>query len=100
MTSRTPKRSDAEVEAEVLATPDDPSAWEVMPLLPPSGPRPEWVMREKHVRLAAKFHVLSLLPFRGAEANLLLSRPDDAEIVVFTRGAEALTFDVTPPRWM
>lgn len=95
MTSRTPKLTDDEIEAEVLATRDDPSAWEVLPLVPPSGsPRPEWAMREKHLQLAAKFHVLSVLHFRGAEANLLLSQPEDADIVVFTRRGEALTIDV------
>lgn len=52
-------------------------------------------MREKHLLLAAKFHVLSMLHFHGAEATLLSSQPDGgADIVVFNRRGEALTIDV------
>lgn len=95
MTSRTPKRTDDEIEAEFLATRDDPSAWEVLPLVPPSrSPRPEWATREKHLQLAARFHVLSVLHFRGAEASLLATQPDDADIVLITQSGEALTIDV------
>ena len=41
-------QSDDEIEAEVLATRDDPALWELLPPVPPpSSPRPESAIREK-----------------------------------------------------
>jgi hypothetical protein len=96
MTSKTRKLTDDEIEVEVLATRDDPSAWEALPVVPSAASqRPQWAVRERHLQLAAKFHVLSMLYIHGAEADVLWSQPDrGADIIVFNRRGEALTIEV------
>lgn len=77
MKSRNSPSIDDEVEADVLAKRGAPSAWEALPLVPAStSPRPAWMLRSKHLELAAKFHVLSVLHRLGVEANLALGQPD------------------------
>lgn len=89
------KQTDDEIEAEVLGKLRDASAWEVLPSVPASSsPRPDWALREKHLQLAAKFHVLSVLHFHGAEANLALSQPENVDVIVFNQAGVALTIDV------
>lgn len=95
MTNRPPKPTDDQIEADILAKRDDPAAWEALPLVPPaSSRRPDWAIREKHLQLAAKFHVLSVLHFHGVEANLALCQPEDVDVMVFNRAGQALTIDV------
>jgi hypothetical protein len=95
MKSRKRKASDDQIEAEVLATLDDPSAWEVLPLVPASSsPRPAWMLRNKHLQLAAEFHVLSVLHQLGVEANLALSQPDSVDITILGNSGQAVTLDV------
>ncbi len=95
MKNRKLKQSDDEIEAEVLRTRDDPSAWEVLPPVPPSNaPLPDWAVQAKHLQLAAKFHVLSVLHLFGAEANLALSQTDNVDIIVVNRAGAMLTIDV------
>ncbi|MDP9194044.1 MAG: hypothetical protein M3P06_20300 [Acidobacteriota bacterium] len=51
MKNRKQKQHDDEIEAEVLDRLRVASAWEVLPSVPPSSsPRPEWALREKHLR--------------------------------------------------
>jgi hypothetical protein len=95
MKSRKKKASDDQIEAEVLATLDDPSAWEALPFIPASSsPRPAWMLRNKHLQLAAKFHVLSVLHQLGAEANLTLAQPDNVDITILGKAGKAITVDV------
>jgi hypothetical protein len=87
--------TDDQIEAEVLATRGDPSAWELLPPVPPSNsPRPAWMLRRKHLDLAAKFHVLSVLHRFGLEANLSLAQPDNVDITVLGRNGRTVTVDV------
>jgi hypothetical protein len=93
--TRNQRTADDAVEAEVLAARDDPSAWEPLDLVPPSSsPRPAWMLRNKHLDLAAKFHVLSVLHRLGAEANLALAQPDNVDITVLGKAGNAVTIDV------
>lgn len=95
MKTRKPKATDDQIEAEVLAKRDDSSAWEALPLVPAStSPRPAWMLRSKHLDLAAKFHVLSVLHRLGVEANLALGQPDNVDITVLGKAGQAVTIDV------
>ncbi len=95
MRSRKVKPTDDEIEAEVLAKRGDPSAWEVLPFVPASAsPRPAWMLRNKHLELAAQFHVLSVLHRLGVEANLALAQPDSVDITVLGKAGQAITIDV------
>jgi hypothetical protein len=96
MTDRKKSRpTDDQVEAEALVKRSDPSAWEVLPFVPPSSSqRPAWMLRSKHLELAAKFHVLSALHRYGVEANLALTQPDNVDITVLGHAGQAITIDV------
>lgn len=52
------------------------------------------MLRSKHLELAAKFHVLSVLHRFGLEANLALAQPDDVDIAVLGASEQAITIDV------
>jgi hypothetical protein len=87
--------TDDQIEAEVLAKRIDPAAWEVLPFVPASSsPRPAWMLRSKHLELAAKFLVLSALHRFGLEANLALAQPDNVDIAVLGHAGHAITVDV------
>jgi hypothetical protein len=95
MTSRKRKLSDDEIEAEILADLNDPSAWDAPIYVPPSrSPRPEWVTLGRHLELSARFHVLSVLHRLGAEASLTNAQPDHIDITVVQAPGRALTIDV------
>jgi hypothetical protein len=96
MKSRKPQKlSEEEVDSLVIAQVDDPDAWIEPILVPPSrSPRPEWLTRSKHLDLAAKFYVLSVLHRLGAEANLALAQPFGVDIMVVQEPGHALTIDV------
>jgi hypothetical protein len=96
MSSRKKARpADDQIEAEALAKRDDAAAWEVLPFVPASSsPRPAWMLRSKHLELAAKFHVLSALHRFGVEANLTLAQPDNVDIAVLGPAGQAITIDV------
>src|SRR5438876_4055916 len=95
MKSRKLRPTDDQIEAEMLAKRDDPSAWEALPFVPASkSPRPSWMMRRKHLELAAKFHVLSVLHRLGVEANLALGQPDNVDITVLGKAGQSVTIDV------
>jgi hypothetical protein len=95
MTSRKRKLTDDEIEAEVLADLDDPSAWEEPILVPASkAPLPEWVTLGRHLELSARFHVLSILHRLGAEASLTNAYRDNVDITVVQGPGRAVTVDV------
>src|SRR5215210_3485520 len=89
------KLSKEQVDSLVIAQANDPVAWGEPILVPPSeSPRPAWMARSKHLDLAAKFYVLSVLHRLGAEANLALAQPFDTDIMVIQEPGHALTIDV------
>lgn len=52
------------------------------------------MLRHKHLEIAAKFHVLSVLHRLGAEANLALAQTDNVDITMLGRSGQAVTIDV------
>ena len=95
MTSRKRKLTDDEIEAEVIADLDDPSAWGDPIYVPPSkAPRPAWVVMGRHLELSARFHVLSVLHRLGVEASLTNAHPDNVDITIVQAPGRALTIDV------
>jgi hypothetical protein len=95
MTSRKRKLTDDEIEAQVLADLDDPSAWDEPIYVPPSkSPRPAWVVLGRHLELSARFHVLSVLHRLGAEASLANGHPENVDVTVIQAPGRALTIDV------
>lgn len=89
------KLSDSELEHHLKADAADPNAWEHVATVPASkSPRPVWYGRSKHLELAAKFYVLSVLHRLGAEANLTYAQPDDVDIAAVRQSGEAFTIDV------
>ncbi|HEX9460147.1 MAG TPA: hypothetical protein VGA84_13430 [Thermoanaerobaculia bacterium] len=74
---------------------NDPHAWEAPVYVPPLAiERPAWVTLGRHLELAAKFHVVSVLHRLGADANLTLAQPDGVDITVVLSSGQALTIDV------
>jgi hypothetical protein len=95
MTSRKQKLTDDEIEAQVLADMDDPSAWDEPIYVPPSkSPRPAWVTLGRHLELSARFYVLSVLHRLGVEASLTNAHPDNVDITVVQAPGRAITIDV------
>jgi hypothetical protein len=95
MTTRKRKFTDDEIEAQMIADLDDPSAWDEPIYVPPSkSPRPAWVVLGRHLELSARFHVLSVLHRLGAEASLTNAHPDNVDITVVQAPGRALTIDL------
>ena len=93
--TRKKKLTDDEIEAEVIADLEDPSAWDEPIYVPPAkSPRPAWVVLGRHLELSARFHLLSVLHRLGAEANLTNARPENVDITVVQAPGRALTIDV------
>jgi hypothetical protein len=89
------KLTDDEIDALVIAEADDPSAWGDPIVVPPSNsPRPAWMAQAKHLDLAAKFFVLSVLHRMGIEATLTFSQEDNVDITIVQGSGRALTVDV------
>lgn len=87
--------SEREIKIQLLKDSEDSNAWERPITVPPSkGPRPEWYSRTRHLELAAKFYVLSVLHRLGAEANLTYAQPDNVDIAAVRQSGEAFTIDV------
>jgi hypothetical protein len=94
-TQRKQKLTDEEIDARVIAEADDPSAWGDPIVVPPSkSPRPAWMAQAKHLDLAAKFFVLSVLHRLGLEATLTFSQNDNVDITIVQESGRALTIDV------
>lgn len=89
------KISEAEIKLRLLQDAENPDAWEAPITVPPStARRPEWYGRMKHLELAAKFYVLSVLHRLGAEANLTYAQPDNVDIAAVRQSGEVFTIDV------
>jgi len=93
--SSSKKISEEKIERQLIADAENPQAWESPIRVPPSrSPRPAWFGRTKHLELAAKFYVLSVLHRLGAEANLTYAQPDNVDIAAVRKSGEAFTIDV------
>jgi hypothetical protein len=89
------KISEKQVAAKLIEDANDEGAWEKPLLVPPShAPRPDWYGQTKHLELAARFYVLSVLHRLGAEANITFAQPDNVDITVVRKSGEAFTIDV------
>lgn len=85
--------TDAEMNELVFADVNDPSAWGDPVVVGPSkGPRR--IKRAKHLELASKFYVLSVLHRLGADATLTFSQSDNVDITVVLESGNALTVDI------
>lgn len=97
MTKQAKKRilTDDEIDALVIAEADDPAAWREPVAVPPSkSPRPAWMAQSKHLELAAKFFVVSVLHRMGVEATVTFSQSDNVDITVVQASGRVLTVDV------
>jgi len=93
MTSK--KASEKEIKVKLIEDAKDPNAWGKPITVPASRvPRPEWYGRTGHLQLAAKFYVLSLLHFLGADANLTSPQSDNVDITVVKQPGQAFTIQV------
>lgn len=89
------KLTEDEIDALVIAEADDPSAWgEPIIVAPSKSPRPAWMAQAKHLDLAAKFFVLSVLHRMGVEATFTFSQNDNVDITIVQESGRALTVDV------
>jgi hypothetical protein len=92
----TPERqilTDEQMNELVIADVNDPTAWgDPIVAGPSKGPRR--IKHAKHLELASKFYVLSVLHRLGADANLTFSQSDNVDITVVLGSGKALTVDV------
>ena len=85
--------TDEQMNELVIADVNDPSAWGDPIIVGPSkGPRR--IRRAKHLELASKFYVLSVLHRLGADATLTFSQTDNVDITVVLESGNALTVDI------
>src|ERR1043166_9908955 len=94
--------TDEQMNELVIADVNDPAAWGDPIVVPPSkGPRR--IKHAKHLELASKFYVLSVLHRLSADATLTFSQSDNVDITVVLESGHALTVDVKsltgPPEW-
>lgn len=90
-----PKLTEEEIDDLVIAQADDPSAWgDPIVVAPSKSPRPAWIAQAKHLDLAAKFFVLSVLHRLGLEATFTFSQNDNVDITIVQESGRALTIDV------
>jgi hypothetical protein len=87
-----PKLTATEIDELVVRDADDDSAWGP-PIYVPAKP---WAQRVavRHLDLAAKFHVLSVLYRLGAEATVSAGSQKDVDIAVVHKPGEVFTIDV------
>lgn len=102
MTNREEHLTDEQMNELVFAGVNDPSAWgEPIAVRASKGPRR--IRHAKHLELASKFYVLSVLHRLGADATLTFSQSDNVDITVVLESGNALTVDVKtlsgPPEW-
>jgi hypothetical protein len=94
--------TDEQMNELVIADVNDPSAWgDPIVVGPSKGPRR--IKHAKHLELASKFYVLSVLHRLGADAAMTFSQSDNVDITVVLESGHALTVDVKsltgPPEW-
>ncbi len=84
-----------EIERVLLEDAEKADAWSSPMRVPASrSPRPGWYGQSKHLELAAKFFVLSILHRLGSEATLTLAQPTDVDIAAVLPSGEALTIQL------
>ena len=88
-----PHRTDEQMNELVIADVNDPTAWgDPIVVGPSKGPRR--IRHAKHLELASKFYVLSVLHRLGADATVTFSQSDNVDITVVLESGNALTVDV------
>ncbi len=94
VTERTKEQlTDEEMNELVFADVNDPSAWgEPIVVGPSKGPRR--IRHAKHLELASKFYVLSVLHRLGVDATLTSSPADNADITVIYESGDVLTVEI------
>ena len=94
MTDQTKQQlTDEQVNELVTADVNDPSAWgEPVVVGPSKGPRR--IRRTKHLELASRFYVLSILHRLGADATFTFSQTDNVDITVVLESGSVLTVDI------
>ena len=93
MTDRDQHLTDEQMNELVVSDVNDPSAWgDPIVVGPSKGPRR--IRHAKHLELASKFYVLSVLHRLGADATLTFSQTDNVDITVVLESGNALTVDV------
>jgi len=94
--------SDEQMNALVISGVNDPSAWG-SPVVVGASTGPRRIKHAKHLELASKFYVLSVLHRLGADATMTSSQSHDADITVVLESGHALTIDVKSltgtPEW-
>jgi hypothetical protein len=93
MTNRESPLTDEQMNELVFADVNDPSAWGD-PIFVRASKGPRRIKHAKHLELASKFYVLSVLHRLGADATLTFSQSDDVDITVVLESGKALTVDV------
>jgi hypothetical protein len=89
------RSSNTQIEVDLVEDSKNPDAWDSPVRVPPSkAPRPKWYGDVKHLELAAKFYVLSVLHRLGVEASLTIAQPDNVDIAAVLQSGEAFTIDV------
>lgn len=92
-TDRNNHLTDEQIDELVIADVNDPSAWgDPIAVGPSKGPRR--IKHAKHLQLASKFYVLSVLHRLGADATMTFSQSDNVDITVVLESGHALTVDV------
>ena len=94
--------SDEQRNELVFADVNDSSAWgDPIAVGPSKGPRR--IRQAKHLELASKFYVLSILHRLGADATLTFSESDNVDLRVVLESGDVLTAEVKaltgPPEW-
>jgi len=85
--------TDEQMNELVSADVNDPSAWgDPIVVGPSKGPRR--IKHAKHLELASKFYVLSMLHRLGADAALTFTQSDNVDITIVHESGRALTVDV------
>ena len=93
MTDREPSLNEEQMNELVFADVNDPSAWgDPIVVGPSKGPRR--IKHAKHLEIASKFYVLSVLHRLGADATFTFSQSDNVDITVVLESGSALTVDV------
>jgi hypothetical protein len=83
------------MEKVLLEDAKKPEAWGKPVRVPASrSPRPVWYGRSKHLELAAKFFLVSVLHRLGAEATLTFAQPHGVDITAVLPSGQTLTIDV------
>ena len=93
MTDHNKHLTDQQMDELVAEDVNDPAAWGD-PIVVGRSKGPRRIRHAKHLELASKFYVLSVLHRLGADATLTFSQSDNVDITVVLESGKALTVDV------